>query len=152
MSSRFQADLVRTVDSGRRLAAKGPAQGVQAVSAFQDVFDDQVVIFVQPDPAQVGAECVPIGHLHIQFDPFVPGPADLDFLVDAGRASVQGQDVVAPGTDAEDVPALSGLFHVPQVHALGFEGIVVLHAQVGRPGDPVGFEEEGADVLVGMAG
>ena len=54
--------------------------------------------------------------------------------------------------DAENAPALAVLGHVPEVHAGRFQGIVVLHPEVCRPGGSVRFEVEGTLVAMRVAG
>ena len=54
--------------------------------------------------------------------------------------------------DTENLPALAVLGHVPKVHAGRFQRVVVLHPEVGRPGDTVGFEVERPLIAVRMAG
>ena len=80
------------------------------------------------------------------------GAPERDGSVDLGNFPIDSQDIMRERADAEDAPALAVLRHVPEVHALRFQRVVVLHPEVRRPGDAVGFEVEGALVQVRMAG
>ena len=73
-------------------------------------------------------------------------------VIDLGCMSIDRHDVMRERADAEHLPALAVLRHVPKVDAGRFQRVVVLHPEVSRPSDAVGLEVEGALVAMRMAG
>ena len=71
---------------------------------------------------------------------------------DALELTVDDQGVVAEVLLPEDRPPIRVLGHVPEVHAPGLDAVVGLCPQVESPADPVGIQNERADVHLAVVG
>ena len=149
LAVRVEHDMA-VVEGGVRFGAHGPADGAGGVARLKVVLDNKVGA-IEKNLAGVTVEDIvvhmPEGQLRSGGGRFrrplgLQGAAEGDGAVDLRDFSIDSQDVVRERADAEDIPTLAVLQHVPEIDAGRFQRFIVLHPEVGRPGDAVGLEVE----------